>query len=96
MPGSRRHRDHDQRHDQRPVAGYIKRPRSFCVSPPPQPPKLAGVDDQLFRINWTTRDNAQLYARYCLERGYRRLAAAASENNRGLFGSWVKELKLAL
>lgn len=65
------------------------------VSPTATATKLAGVDDQLFRINWTTRDNAQLYARYCLERGYRRLAAAANENNRVFSESWVKELKLA-
>ena len=65
------------------------------VSPTATATKLAGVDDQLFRINWTTRDNAQLYARYCLERGYRRLAAADNENNRVFSESWVKELKLA-
>jgi len=65
------------------------------LSPTATATKLSGVDDQLFRINWTTRDNAQLYARYCLERGYRRLAAAANENNRVFSESWVKELKLA-
>jgi branched-chain amino acid transport system substrate-binding protein len=93
-PGSRRHRDHDQRHDQRPVAGTSSGPGRSGI-PTATATKLAGVDDQLFRINWTTRDNAQLYARYCLERGYRRLAAAANENNRVFSESWVKELKLA-
>ena len=60
------------------------------LSPTATATKLSGVDDQLFRINWTTRDNAQLYARYCLERGYRRLAAAANENNRVFSESWVR------
>lgn len=65
------------------------------VSPTASAVTLSGLDDHLFRINWTTRDNAHLYAKLCLERGYRRLAAAANENNRAFSENWMQELKLA-
>lgn len=65
------------------------------LSPTASAVKLAGRDDQLFRINWTTRDNAQLYAKYCLERGFRRISAAVNLNNRTFADSWMEEFKLA-
>lgn len=65
------------------------------LSPTASAVKLAGRDDQLFRINWTARDNARLYAKYCLERGFRRISAAVNLNNRTFADSWMQELKLA-
>jgi branched-chain amino acid transport system substrate-binding protein len=65
------------------------------ISPTASAAKLAGRDDQLLRINWTTRDNAQRYAKYCLERGFRRISAVLNLNNRIFSESWMLEFKLA-
>jgi len=65
------------------------------LSPTASAIKLAGRDDQLFRINWTTRDNALVYAKYCLEQGFRRIGAAVNLNNRTFSDSWMQEFKLA-
>lgn len=69
--------------------------QTVMISPTASAFKLSGQDDYLFRINWTTRDNARLYAQHCLAQGYRRIAAAANQNNRVFSESWLQELKLA-
>lgn len=65
------------------------------VSPTATALTLHGQDDYLFRINWTTRDNAMLYAKHCHERGFRRLALAANQNNRTFSESWANEFQRA-
>jgi len=65
------------------------------VSPTATAISLSGQDDYLYRINWTTRDNALLYAKYCQERGYKRLAMAANQNNRTFSESWAQEFQQA-
>lgn len=65
------------------------------ISPTASAVKLSGRDDQLFRINWTTRDNARLYAKYCLDQGFRRISAGVNLNNRSFSDSWMQEFKLA-
>lgn len=69
--------------------------RIVLVSPTATAMTLHGQDDYLFRINWTTRDNAMLYAKHCHERGFRRLALAANQNNRAFSESWANEFQRA-
>ena len=69
--------------------------RVLLVSPTATALTLHGQDDYLFRINWTTRDNAMLYAKHCHERGFRRLALAANQNNRTFSESWANEFQRA-
>jgi branched-chain amino acid transport system substrate-binding protein len=61
------------------------------ISPTASSLALAGLDDHLFRINWTTRDNARIYARYYLERGVTRVAVAIDGNNLVFSESWLQE-----
>lgn len=61
------------------------------VSPTVSSLVFADEDDYFFRINWTTRDNARIYAKHYYELGYRRIAAAIDENNRVFSESWLKE-----
>lgn len=67
----------------------------ILLSPTASAVKLAGRNDQLFRINCTTRDNAQVYAKYSLERAFRRISAAINLNNRTFTDSWMEEFKVA-
>ena len=69
--------------------------RTVLISPTASAVKLFGRDDYLFRINWTTRDNAILYARHCLAKGYKRVSAATNLNNRLFSESWIQEFKHA-
>ncbi len=64
------------------------------LSPTVSTSKFAGRDDYLFRINWTTRDDGQLAARACLQRGIRRLAVAINLDNRTYADSWLHEFSL--
>lgn len=52
---------------------------------------FADIDDHFFRINWTTRDNARIYAEHYYDLGYRRVAAAIDANNRVFSESWLQE-----
>ena len=61
------------------------------VSPTVSSLVFADRDDYLFRINWTTRDNAKVYARHYLDAGIRRIAAAVDANNRVFSESWLDE-----
>lgn len=69
--------------------------QTVLVSPTASAVKLAGRDDQLFRINWTSRDNARVYAKYCLEKGFRRISTAVNLNNHTFTESWMLEFKQA-
>lgn len=64
-----------------------------AISPTASSLMLAGQDDYLFRINWTTRDNAIIYAQRYLERGVRRFAVALDANNRVFSQSWLDEFR---
>lgn len=48
-------------------------------------------DDYLFRINSTTRDNAQVYAEHYTKHGIMRVAAAIDINNKVFSESWLNE-----
>lgn len=63
------------------------------VSPTASSLALAGQDDYLFRISWTTRDNANIYAQRYLERGIRRFAVALDANNLVFSQSWLDEFR---
>ncbi len=57
--------------------------------------KFHGKDDMLFRINLTTRDNGRLYAEHYFAKGFKRISAAANENNRSFAESWLSEFRTA-
>jgi len=61
------------------------------ISPTVSSVVFADLDDYFFRINWTTRDNAQIYAEHYINRGIRRIAAAIDLNNRVFSESWLNE-----
>lgn len=65
------------------------------LSPSVTATQFAGNDDYFFRINWTTRDDAQVAAAHCLERGMKRLAAAVNMDNHTFTTSWMGEFKQA-
>ena len=62
-----------------------------AVSPTVSSLVFADLDDYLFRINWTTRDNAWIYADHYIEQGIDRMAAAIDAQNRVFSESWLKE-----
>ena len=61
------------------------------ISPTVSSLAFAALDDYFFRINSTTRQNAQAYAEHYAELGYRRIAAAIDDNNRIFSESWLQE-----
>ncbi len=61
------------------------------VSPTVSSLAFADSDDYFFRINWTTRDNARIYAHHYYQLGYRKVAAAIDGNNRVFSESWLQE-----
>lgn len=71
-----------------PVLNELK---LVTVSPTVSSLAFADIDDYFFRINWTTRDNARIYARHYYDLGYRRIAAAIDGNNRVFSESWLRE-----
>lgn len=66
----------------------------LLLSPTVSVVRFAGRDDYLFRLNWTTHDDAQLAAKASLQRGIRRLAAAINLDNRTYADSWLNEFTL--
>jgi branched-chain amino acid transport system substrate-binding protein len=66
------------------------------VSPTITSMAFYGKDDNLVRINRTTRDNAQDYAKVMLARGYRNIAVALDMRNRNFSESWLKEYQDAI
>lgn len=67
----------------------------FQVSPTITSMAFYGKDDNLFRINRTTRDNARDYARVMIGRGQKRVAIAYDTRNRNFTESWLKEFQAA-
>lgn len=67
----------------------------FQVSPTITAMEFMGKDDNLFRINRTTRDNAQDYARVMIGRGQKSIAVAYDLRNRRFTESWLDEFRVA-
>lgn len=68
----------------------------FEVSPTITSMNFYGKDDNLFRINRTTRDNARDYARLMVGRGEKRIAVAYDMRNRNFTESWLREFQAAV
>lgn len=68
----------------------------FQVSPTITSMAFYGKDDNLFRINRTTRDNARDYAKVMLERGQKQIAVAYDVRNRNFTESWLREFEEAV
>lgn len=68
----------------------------FQISPTITSMAFYGQDDNLFRINRTTRDNARDYARVMLGRGQQQIAVAYDTRNRNFTESWLKEFRDAV
>ena len=65
----------------------------FQVSPTISSMAFHGKDDNLFRINRTTRDNARDYAKVMVGRGQRHIAVAYDTRNRNFTESWLAEFR---
>lgn len=68
----------------------------FQVSPTITSMDFYGKDDNLFRINRTTRDNAGDYARFLSKRGIQRVSVAYDLRNNNFTKSWLSEFNAAL
>jgi branched-chain amino acid transport system substrate-binding protein len=68
----------------------------FQISPTITSMDFYGKDDNLFRINRTTRDNAQDYAKVMFNRGQRHVAVAYDTRNLNFTESWLKEYRAAV
>ena len=66
------------------------------VSPTITSMAFHGKDDNLVRINRTTRDNARDYAQVMLARGQKRIAVAYDTRNRNFTESWLREFTTAI
>ena len=68
----------------------------FEVSPTITSMDFYGKDDNLFRINRTTRDNAIDYAKLLTSQGIKRVSVAFDLRNKNFTESWLTEFKTAL
>lgn len=68
----------------------------FQISPTVTSMDFYGRDDNLFRINRTTRDNARDYARVMAGLQQRRIAVAYDLRNRSFTESWLQEFSEAV
>ena len=68
----------------------------FEVSPTITSMDFYGKDDNLFRVNRTTRDNARDYAKVMMGRGQKAIAVAFDTRNRNFSESWLKEFRSAV
>jgi branched-chain amino acid transport system substrate-binding protein len=68
----------------------------FQVSPTISSIDFYGKNDNLFRINRTTRDNARDYAKIMVGRGNRKFAVAYDTRNRNFTESWLSEFRYAV
>ena len=66
------------------------------ISPTLTAMEFDGKDDNLVRINRTTRDNARDYARVLVARGERHIAVAYDTRNRAFTESWLNEFRAAI
>ena len=67
----------------------------FQISPTITSMDFYGKDDNLFRINRTTRDYAEDYAKTLLSQGLQRTAVAYDTRNLNFTTSWLKEFRTA-
>ena len=67
----------------------------FQVSPTITSMDFYGKDDNLFRINRTTRDNARDYAQVMVGMGQKRVAVAYDTRNKNFTESWLTEFRTA-
>lgn len=68
----------------------------FQVSPTVTSMAFYGQDDNLFRINRTTRDNAHDYAGVMVGKGQKRIAVAYDLRNKNFTESWLGEFRSAV
>lgn len=68
---------------------------TLAISPTVTSMDFFGKDDNLVRINRSTRDNARDYARVLYQRGERRVVVAYDERNRSFTQSWLNEFRAA-
>lgn len=61
------------------------------ISPTASATDLYGKDDYLFRINWTTRDNAAVFAKAALAQGHKRVAGMLNQGNRAFSERWFAD-----
>lgn len=77
------------------VVPVLARSDTLLVSPTITSMDFYGKDDNLVRINRSTRDNAEDYARVLWNRGQQRIAVAYDVRNRSFTESWLKEFRRA-
>lgn len=77
------------------VVPVLAQTDTLIISPTLTSMAFYGKDDNLVRINRTTRDNAGDYARVLHERGQRRIAVAYDVRNRSFTESWLDEFRRA-
>lgn len=77
------------------VVPVLAQSGTLLISPTLTSMDFHGKDDNLVRINRTTRDNAGDYARVLHERGQRRIAVAYDVRNRSFTESWLGEFRRA-
>lgn len=75
-----------------PVVDELK---LVTVSPTMSSLIFSGKDDYMFRINSTTRENAEIYAEQYFSRGIKRVSAAVDKNNKVFSESWLNEFSQA-
>lgn len=68
----------------------------FEVSPTITSLDFYGKDDNLFRINRTTRDNAIDYSKFLMSRDIKRISVAYDLKNKNFTESWLKEFRSSL
>jgi len=76
-----------------PIAGKAG---IFEVSPTITSMDFYGKDDNLFRINRTTRDNAIDYAKFLVGQGIKQIAVGYDLRNKNFTESWLSEFRTAL
>ena len=76
-----------------PIAG---KSGVFEVSPTITSMDFYGKDDNLFRINRTTRDNAIDYAKFLTAQGIKQIAVAYDLRNKNFTKSWLSEFRSAV
>ncbi|WP_374264099.1 ABC transporter substrate-binding protein [Zoogloea sp.] len=77
------------------VVPVLARRNTLAISPTLTSMDFHGKDDNLIRINRSTRDNAEDYARVLFGRGQRRIAVAYDVRNRSFSESWLGEFRKA-
>lgn len=77
------------------VVPVLAQSQTLAISPTLTSMAFYGKDDNLVRINRSTRDNAGDYARVLYDRGQHRIAVAYDVRNRNFTGSWLEEFRRA-